>query len=377
MQQPSGTIDDKNTAENKLRSVNNEVPLILGVDDSPEILRTLQGILSERYRFLGVPSGQSALKVLELHKPDLFIFDIDMPNMDGLELAQKAQKILQQAGFVKDIPVIFLTSREDIEFELQAFDIGAVDYINKPFSPQLLLKRVHAHMKQELDKKTLSEDNKEKTKTIRGLQSAIVYTLADLVEMRDHSTGGHVFRTQKYFSIILDYLAEQNIYQDILRNMDRRLLLEASQLHDVGKVAIPDAILLKPGRLTIQEFEVMKTHTTIGYNAIRRAMSLTSEKEFLGFASEVALSHHEHWDGTGYPNMLAGTDIPIAARIMAIVDVYDALSSERHYKSSMTHEESMQIIVSERGTHFDPILIDACCAVNEKFQQVAQIPNQK
>lgn len=340
---------------------------IMIVDDSPLIHKIVRRALEDKYELVSFNSGIEAVEQVEAMKPDLVLLDVEMPGADGFETI----KLLQKASCMKDVPVIFLTARNDVEFELQAFDLGAMDYINKPFSNPLLVKRVDIHIKQAIDKKTLSEDNQEKTKTIQDLQSAIVYTLADLVEMRDNSTGGHVFRTQRYFEIILDYLAENDVYQDILRGMDRRLLLEASQLHDVGKVAIPDAILLKPARLTPQEFEIMKTHTTIGYSAIRRAMDLTSDKEFLEFASQVALSHHERWDGKGYPNMLSGPAIPIAGRVMAIVDVYDALVSERHYKDAMTHEDSMRIVTDGRGSHFDPVLIDACVAVNEKFKQVS------
>ncbi len=347
---------------------------ILLVDDSPLIHKIVKRGIGDIYNIVSYTNGAEAIENLNAVNPDLVLLDVEMPEIDGFETI----KLMQENEIMKNVPIIFLTAKNDVDFEFQALELGAVDYINKPFANPLLLKRVEIHLSYAIQKRNLSNYNEdlqemvqEKTKIIRELQYAIVFTLADLVEMRDNSTGGHVLRTQEYFKLILEYLEEKNIYQDVLKKIDKRLLLEASQLHDIGKVAIPDAILLKPGRLDFEEFEIMKTHTTIGYKAILRAMELTNDKEFLSFAALVALTHHEKWDGTGYPNKLKGEDIPIAGRIMAIVDVYDALVSERHYKKKMSHEEALKILLDGRGTHFDPMVIDAVMAINEKFREIS------
>ncbi len=347
---------------------------ILLVDDSPVIHKIVKRVLEENYNVVSFLSGVEAVDKLDEIQPDLVLLDVEMPDLDGFETI----KLMKQKEIMESVPIIFLTAKNDVNFEFEALELGAVDYINKPFANPLLLKRVEIHLTHAIQKRTLSHYNEdlqemvqEKTKIIKELQYAIVYTLADLVEMRDNSTGGHVLRTQSYFQLILDYLAEKDIYQAVLKDLDQRVLLEASQLHDVGKVAISDAILLKPGKLTPEEFEIMKTHTVIGYNAIVRAMELTNDKEFLNIASIVALSHHEKWDGSGYPNGLTGENIHVAGRIMAIVDVYDALVSERPYKKKMSHAQAMQILIDGRGTHFDPILIDAVVAINEKFEEIS------
>ncbi len=345
------------------------------IDDSPVVVKIVKRTLEDLYDVIDFPSGGDALTELGRVIPDLILLDVEMPTMNGFDTL----KLIKQKKELVDVPVIFLTSKNDVDFELEALALGAVDYINKPFASQLLIKRVELHLSHALQQKALSNYNNdlqkmvaEKTEIIKELQFAIVYTLADLVEIRDSSTGGHVLRTQKYFKVILDYLSEHDLYQETLRGVDQRLLLEASQLHDIGKVAIPDSILLKPARLTPEEFEIMKTHTTIGYNAILRAMELTNDKEFLNFAAVVAITHHEKWNGSGYPNGLSGTDIPIAGRIMAVVDVYDALVSERHYKKSMSHEEAMKIIIEGRATHFDPVLVDGFLEINEKFREISK-----
>ncbi len=347
---------------------------VLLVDDSPLIHKIVKRVLDHEYQTIAYESGEEALENLDRIKPDLVLLDVDMPGMDGFEII----KLMKRNKMMAEIPIIFLTAKNDVNFEFEAFELGAVDYINKPFANPLLQKRVEIHLAHAIQKKTLSNYNEdlkhkveEKTKIIKELQYAIIYTLADLVEMRDNSTGGHVLRTQAYIEALLDYLQKKNVYQDCLKGIDKKMFMEASQLHDVGKVAIPDAILQKPARLLPDEFEIIKTHTTIGYKAILRAMELTSDKAFLNFAAEAALNHHERWDGTGYPAGLVGEDIPITGRLMAIADVYDALVSERHYKASMTHEEAMEVLKDGRGSHFDPVLIDAVLAIKDQFREIS------
>lgn len=346
---------------------------LMAIDDSQVVLRVIRKVLEDGYSVSTASSCEEAIPMMLEQTPDLILLDVVMPNYSGFDTI----KLIKQNKSLADIPVIFLTGKNDIEFELEAFKLGAVDYINKPFANPLLLKRVELHLSYAKQKKALHNYNhnleqmvSEKTEIIKELQYAIVFTLADLVEMRDGSTGGHVLRTQSYFKLMLDYLREHNILQNELRGIEPNLLLEASQLHDIGKVAIPDAILLKPARLTEAEFEIMKTHTIIGHQAIVKAMKLTRDKEFLNFASIVALTHHEKWDGTGYPSGLKGLEIPIAGRIMAIVDVYDAIVSERHYKKAMPHNQALAILVEGRGSHFDPVIIDAFIEINKKFDDV-------
>ena len=348
---------------------------VMLIDDTPLIHKIVNGALSEEYDLVFFTSGREAAGKLDEIKPDLILLDVEMPEIDGFDTI----KLIKQNEKMEDVPVIFLTAKNDVEFELKALSLGAVDYINKPFSNQLLMKRVEIHINQALHQRALANYNetlqemvREKTKIIKELQEAIVFTLSDLVEMRDNFTGGHILRTQEYFKLILDYLAENNIYQDALQGVDTRLMLEAAQLHDIGKVAIPDAILLKPARLSTEEFDVMKTHTTIGYNAVLKAMELTEDNGFLNIATQIALYHHEKWDGSGYPNKLLGENIPLPARIMAVVDVYDALVSKRHYKEKMVHREAMKILTEGRGTHFDPVIIDAVVSINEKFAEVSE-----
>ncbi len=349
--------------------------IILLIDDSPLIHKIVKRALGDQYALVSFTNGREAADAVSEIIPDLVLLDVEMPDLDGFATIE----LLKQHKCMNRIPVIFLTAKTDVDFEFQALQLGAVDYINKPFANPLLLKRIEIHLSHSLQQRYLAHYNEDlqemvqqKTKIIKELQFAIVYTLADLVEMRDNSTGGHVLRTQAYFKLILDYLAEHNLYQEYLSKVDPLLLLEASQLHDVGKVAIPDSILLKPAALTPDEFEIMKTHTTIGYNAIVKAMELTNDKEFLIFAAEVALTHHEKWNGTGYPKGLSGDEIPLAGRIMAIVDVYDALVSKRHYKNKMTHAEAMKIIQEGKGTHFDPTLIDVVEALGDKFKEISE-----
>ncbi len=346
---------------------------IMVVDDSSTVVKIIRRILEDKHEIITADSGSDALKKLENVTPDLILLDVEMPDMDGFETIKR----IKASERLKEIPVVFLTAKTDIEFEVEAFGLGAVDYINKPFATPLLLKRVELQLSLVAQRQALSDYNNnlqemvaEKTEIIKELQYAIVYTLSELVEMRDSTTGGHVMRTRRLYELILEYMNKNNIYQDELHNIEPKLLIEASHLHDIGKVAIPDAILLKPGSLTQDEFEIMKTHSTIGYNAITGAMSLTRDKAFLNFAAQVALTHHERWDGSGYPQGLKGRDIPISGRIMALVDVYDALLSKRPYKKALSHDEACKIIISEKGSHFDPLLIDVFEKLGEDFQNI-------
>ncbi len=343
---------------------------IMVIDDSVTNLNIARTALEKHYDVLLIPSGEKALKLFERVTPDLILLDVEMPGLNGFDVIKQ---IKSSPLPVRNVPVIFVTAKDDSTSELDGLDLGAVDYITKPFSFPLLLKRVALHLQLQQYNQNLEKMVEEKTKVITELQYSIVHVLSDMVERRDGSTGGHLIRTQNYLKVLLDEVRAQKLNAEEMEDVDDNLFMHASQLHDVGKMSIPDSILLKPGKLTAEEFEIMKTHTTLGEDAIRYAMSGVQEKKFLEIAASFAGSHHERWDGTGYPRALHGRDIPIEGRLMAIVDVYDALISERPYKKPLSHEAARDIILSERGTHFDPLLVDIFERMSDVFGKIARL----
>lgn len=341
---------------------------IMIIDDNVTNLNVARTALEKDYYVLLIPSGEKALKLFERVTPDLILLDVDMPGMNGFEVIKQ---IKHSPHPVRTVPVIFLTAKDDSSSEFDGLNLGAVDYITKPFSFPLLLKRIELHLQLQRYSQSLEKMVEEKTRVITELQYSIVHVLSDMVERRDGSTGGHLIRTQQYLKVLLDEVRKQRLYGDELKDVDDYMFTQASQLHDVGKMSIPDSILLKAGRLTPGEFEIMKTHTTLGEEAIRYAMSGVQEKKFLEIAASFAGTHHERWDGGGYPRALKANKIPIEGRLMSIVDVYDALISERPYKKPFTHREAKEIIINERGTHFDPLLVDVFEMVSEVFGRIA------
>jgi putative two-component system response regulator len=351
----------------------NSYDKLILVDDNPSNLRTGKNVLSEKYEVYTAPSAAKLLDLLEDLKPAMILLDIEMPEMNGYE----AIKILKAREETRDIPVIFLTGKTDTENELEGLDLGAIDYITKPFMPPLLLKRIEVHLLVEAQKKTLESQRQElknfndtlqkmvddKTKTVLELQDAILKTVADLVESRDDITGGHIERTQQGVVLLVEALRDHPVYGREVAGWDLKLLLQSSQLHDVGKIAISDRILQKPGKLDNGEFEEMKKHTTFGIQIIEKIEASTSASDFLKYAKIFAGTHHEKWDGSGYPGGLRGEEIPIQGRIMALADVYDALVSERPYKKAFSHAEAVNIIQQARGIHFDPALVDVFTTV--------------
>ena len=331
------------------------------VDDNVVNLQIARKALGDIYTFIPVTSGKMALNLLEKSLPALILLDIDMPEMNGFETIRH----IKENAETEHIPIIFLTAVSDSGSELEGLRLGAVDYITKPFSVPLLIQRVNLHIELIRQKRDLQNYNdnlmqmvSEKTKTIEELQHAIIHALGDLIECRDGLTGGHVARTQKYMKTMTDGLVMSGHYANEIKDADLSIWVESAQLHDIGKVGISDDILGKPGKLTDEEFTVIKTHPIIGENALKGAMEMTSAKEFLSHAAIVAVSHHEKWDGSGYPYGLKGEEIPLLGRLMAIADVYDALVSERPYKSAFSHEMAVAIIVEESGKHFDPVLVE-------------------
>ena len=358
-----------------------EKNLIILVDDNPSNLQIGRNVLSEKYHVATAPSAKKMFLLLETNSPALILLDIDMPEMNGYE----AIKILKSKPETKDIPIIFLTGKTESDDELQGLSLGAIDYITKPFQPALLLKRIEVHLLVETQREILSAQtvelqyyNKnlqkmvdEKTENILDLQNAMLKTMAELVECRDDITGGHIERTQQGIKIIIEEIEKRNIYQNEKEGWDINLLLQSCQLHDVGKISIDDAILKKPGKLNQDEFDEMKKHAVFGEQIIEKIKTLAKENDFLTYAKIFASSHHEKWDGSGYPRGLKGDEIPLLGRIMAIADVYDALTSARPYKQAFTHEEAVKIIMDGKEKQFDPVLVDLFNDASEKFRNIA------
>ncbi|MCL2305575.1 MAG: response regulator [Planctomycetaceae bacterium] len=350
-------------------------PTIILVDDNPANLVQGKNILKTFYKVFPAPSAAKLFETLENVLPDLILLDIVMPEMDGFE----AIKILKADARFASIPVIFLTAVNDEKSELEGLDLGAVDYISKPFSAPLLLKRIANQLlivRSQAALKDYAEnlETKVRTKTaeVLNLQNAVLVTVADLVEFRDQPTGGHITRTQRYMKALIDELIRRGLHQEEISQWNMDYFLPSVPLHDVGKIAITDLILNKPDRLTPEEFEIMKTHVTVGIDAIEKIMSNTPGHAFLRHTLYIVGTHHEKWDGTGYPMGLKGNNIPLEGRLMAIADVYDALISARPYKEAFSHEAASQIIEDGAGTHFDPDLVDVFRAVKGKFAQIVQ-----
>ncbi len=357
---------------------------VMVVDDTPANLVLMNDLLQDQYTVKVASSGARALKIAGGDKaPDLILLDIMMPDMDGYEVCRQ----LKANPATRGIPVIFLTARSEEHDEEMGLSLGAVDYITKPISPAIVMSRVKTHLtlkassdflrnqndflEQEVQRRTA--EVQRRTAELRDVQDVTILTMASLAETRDNETGDHIVRTQHYVRLLAEHLRSHPRFSDYLDDVMIDRLFKSAPLHDIGKVGIPDSILLKPGKLTAEEFEVMKTHTTLGKLAIESAETrLGKNVPFLQCAKEIAYSHQEKWDGSGYPEGLAGDAIPISARLMAIADVYDALISKRVYKPAFTHDAAMQIINEGRGRHFDPDVLDAFVAIEAQCKAVAE-----
>jgi len=339
---------------------------IFVVDDNDTNLTMAKEALKDNYRVMTLPSAAKMFALLEKIKPDLILLDIEMPEMDGFE----ALNLLKDNAAQMDIPVIFLTSMTDASIEVRGFQLGVVDFITKPFSTPVLQNRIKTHLDIDELIRERTKQLQQRTEQLQNLQNALVFVLADMVENRDHGTGGHVERTTAYIKILIDEIIARGVYADEISEMDLDLLVSSARLHDVGKITISDNILNKPGRLTDEEFSVMKTHTSEGERIINQIVSRTDNVEFLQNAKLFTGYHHERWDGKGYPYGLEGTDIPLQGRIMAVVDVYDALISERPYKKPFTHDETIEIIMENAGKQFDPLIADLFYEVRDQFKAV-------
>ncbi|MCL2762388.1 MAG: response regulator [Treponema sp.] len=332
---------------------------IFVVDDSDTNLAMADSALEGLYSVMTLPSAAKMFALLEKVAPDLILLDIDMPGMDGFEALQQ----LKSRDAYASIPVIFLTSLADVSVEARGFEMGAVDFIMKPFAAAVLQNRIKTHL-------GIDEMIHDRTTQLQRLQNSIVYVMADMVESRDLSTGGHIERTTAYIKILMNALMERGVYVDELRHWDMDIAASSARLHDVGKIAISDLILNKPAKLTKEEYEIMKTHALEGERNIERIILRTGDEAFLRHAKLFAGYHHERWDGTGYPRKLKGAAIPLQGRILAIVDVYDALVSVRPYKKAFTHDQAEYIIKAASGAHFDPNIVDVFLEVKDRFLEV-------
>lgn len=336
--------------------------IILVVDDDKTNLTLAQKILLPHYRIAASNSGMAALKYLENNRPDLILLDINMPEMDGFEVMEK----LRQKEETKSIPVIFLTADNLAETEVRCFQVGAIDYVAKPFVPDILLSRVAKTIELEQYRNNLENMVKEQAdkitenaRHISMIQDSVIIGMANLIESRDGSTGRHVKNTQTYVRMIANELHKRNLFAGELTQEYIQDLCKAAPLHDVGKIKVPDAILQKPGKLLPEEFDTMKLHTTYSRKIIQTIIGDVEDEHYVRIVEDLAMYHHERWDGTGYPTGLAGDSIPLAARIMAVADVFDALYEERVYKPPIRPiERIMQIMSEGRGTQFDPVIID-------------------
>lgn len=334
---------------------------LLLVDDNISNLKMANNLLKEFYKITLTKSGSQALDFCEKQKPDLILLDIQMPEMDGFETI----KHLKSNPKTAKIPVIFLTATTNNEVEAKGFKYGAVDFITKPFCKDSMLYRINTHLQ-------LSSYQKHLESTVRELENSIITNFSQLIECRDYETGGHVERTKMYVEVLAHELMRLGHYKDVLNEEYIDLLVQSAPLHDIGKIGISDLILLKQGPLTEEEFQKMKEHTIIGERVLGEMIKRTPVYAYLGLAKEIAISHHERFDGKGYPYGLKGQAIPLSGRIMAIADVYDALISNRVYRKAMSQEETCKIIREGKGTQFDPLIIEAFKNVKEKFYQIAR-----
>ncbi len=341
---------------------------ILLVDDNTANLQVLREALDGRgYKLLVAKNGPSALSIVQKASPDLILLDIMMPGMDGYEVCTK----LKQSPQTKDIPVIFITAMTDQQDEAKGLALGAVDYITKPINPQLVGARVANQLELKRHRDHLEEMVKRRTRELELTQAILIEGLATLAECRDPETGGHIKRTQNYVKALALKLKDHERFREKLSDETVELLYLSAPLHDVGKVGVRDDILLKQGKLTDQEFEEMKKHTTVGHQTLQLIERKLGQSTFLQCARQIAHTHQEKWDGTGYPQGLAGDEIPVAGRLMALADVYDALISKRVYKPPMSHEEAAAIILKGKGAHFDPDVVDAFVALGDTFRNIA------
>ncbi|MBZ8139904.1 two-component system response regulator [Rubrivivax gelatinosus] len=348
---------------------------VLVVDDTAANLSLLAQVLAPEYQVKIALSGARALQLAAAQAPDLIVLDVMMPGLDGFEVCRR----LKADPALADVPVLFLTALTKPEHEAEGFAAGGADFIHKPFNPETVRARVRTQLQLKVARDVLHDRNAHLSRELEcrrreaeRLRETTLFLILGLAEFRDEATGNHVKRTEEYVRVLAGWYAAQvpaaQLTPEAVEDMAK-----AAPLHDIGKVAIRDAVLLKPGALSAEEWVVMKTHTVHGGDLLQRALDHlgTDAGAMLVYARQIARHHHERWDGSGYPDGLAGEAIPLAARLMAVADVYDALISRRPYKQPLSHAEAMATIRDGAGRHFDPLLVDGLQACAARFAEIA------
>lgn len=341
--------------------------IVLIVDDTETNIDVLLETLADQYDVRVAMDGETALEDIVEEKPDLILLDIMMPGIDGYQVCE----ILRANSETRHIPIIFLTAMNEEQDEAKGLALGAVDYVTKPFSPGLVKARVKNQLELKKYRDHLEEMVKVRTRELVLTQEVTIECMGTLAEYRDPETGGHIKRTKNYVKALATHLSTKPGYESVLDADTIEQLYKSSPLHDIGKVGVKDSILLKPGKLTDEEFKEMKKHSVYGCDVIKANERKLGETSFLSMARDIAYTHHEKWDGSGYPRGVAGEEIPLCGRIMALADVYDALISKRVYKAPLPHEIAVKIIKEGRGTHFDPSLVDLFLEISEEFRTIA------
>ncbi len=342
---------------------------VLIVDDIDINRIILREILQDDYEIMEADNGQAALDMLfnQSPLPDAVLLDIMMPGMDGFEVLETMKSYAR----TEKLPVLFITAADASANESRGLKEGASDYISKPFNPDVVKARVDNHIQLKRYRDQLEEMLEKKIAELVAVHENTLETLATIIEYRDLESGTHIRRSSELTKALINAMLKEDQFRGQLVAQKYSSIISAVKLHDIGKVGIPDKILLKPGALTNAEFEIMKTHTTIGANIVD-AITADGESDtmYLKHCKDICLSHHEKWDGKGYPNGLKGLEIPLSARIVAIVDVFDALVNKRCYKPPFTYEQATDIIRDGRGTHFDPDIVDIFLTVADKFEEI-------
>ncbi|MDR2442438.1 MAG: response regulator [Deltaproteobacteria bacterium] len=333
---------------------------ILIVDDNITNLKQISSFLEGKYRFSLAKSGQQALTICAHERPDLILLDVQMPGMNGFDTIAR----LKENPTLHNIPVIFITSNLEPATEIEGFRLGARDFIKKPVVNSVLIHRLALHL-------NISTYQTQLADSVKTLSDNLTASIAELIECRDENTGGHVVRTSQYFELLGRDLIERGMYPEQLSVEALNMMVRAAPLHDIGKISISDKILLKPDRLTDDEFNIMKTHTEVGARILKNMFARTPTQQYLKYAIMIAASHHERYDGNGYPTGASGENIPLCGRIMAIADVYDAVINDRVYRKGLSHAEVSRIITDGRGAQYDPCILDSfenCCS---KFSELS------
>lgn len=334
---------------------------ILMIDDARLNLATARDVLQDDYILYEALSAKEGFEILDDVIPDLILLDIVMPEMDGYEMIAK----LKQSRRTRRIPVIFLTAETDPESEVKGFELGAADFITKPFVAPIMKRRIATQLELYSYQRDLESLVAQKVEENEKLQHMLSSGFAELVESRDGVTGGHIKNTSIYYEAFINVLKDVPKYKDEITDEFVKLTVRAAPLHDIGKIGIDDNVLRKQSSLEKNEMQYMQTHSELGGATFHKIRKIFPENEFLKIAENMALFHHERWDGKGYPTGREGLDIPIEARIMSVVDVYDALTSQRPYKEPFSHEKSMAIIQEGRGAQFDPEIVDEFLKVSD------------